>query len=138
MSHGAPTPAQSEAARRNGALGGRPRSDNGPRELQRQRDRARREGRDAASENPRFWRQIRDDTRQSMAVRMDAARELSDRYGDPRQQVTAIANVGDIDPPKLFDLTPFDPPPNHDPASPNGDDLSVHNTAVNGNGETVQ
>ena len=119
------TPLQQEASRQNGKLGGRPRKDEGHGELRRQRERAREEGRLAATENPRFWREVRDDSRLPLSVRMDAARELSDRYGDPRQQVTAVIGNPTDDAAKIFELRQWEPPPSYSEtppvASPNGD-----------------
>lgn len=122
------TPAQKNASRQNGKLGGRPRKDTSHGELRRLREEAREQGRLAALENPRFWRDVRDDSRVDMRTRLEAARELADRYGEPRQQVTALLNQISDDPPKLFDMAAYEAPESYSehppPESPNGKDTA--------------
>lgn len=123
--------AQREASRKNGALGGRPRKEVGTGEIRRLKDEARRTGERAAAKVPEILERWMTDTRVSIGDRLQVMRELCDRFGFPRQQVTAMMSLGE-DAPKLFDLTPFEPPASHGPASENGDDLKQPNVSDNG------
>jgi len=97
------------AARANGKLGGRPRADFGPAAIKRARDDARLLGRSEVLASVEFLLWVRDDTSVDLEKRLSCARELLDRYGDPKQAVT-ISVALDVDDVKTLEFVNFKPP----------------------------
>ena len=115
------TPAQREAARRNGLLGGRPKATAGRAQENRIRDLARREGKNALRKVIRFWIDIVDGKVPGAQVsdRIRAGEQIANRCGLPplaQQQIQT-----DL-PPKMFDVPGLVPPEaSQDEPGTNGD-----------------
>lgn len=106
-----PTSLQRLASQRNGLLGGRPRKTKALERARAIQQKARELGSAQALENLKMLLQIRDDGSLDMGLRLQAAIQIEDRYGAPRQQNNLNVNIdGDGEPPKLFELRQFEPP----------------------------